>query len=59
MTFFGALLGLGGIAGAGLALLAATRRRRPIDLVGALLAPVAILAALTGGVLLFVPGFLR
>jgi len=39
--------------------LAATGRRRPIDLAAALAAPVAFVLALLGGVLVFVPDFLR
>ncbi len=53
-----ALVGAG-VAGAGWALRAATGRRRPLDLVGALLAPVFIAVALTGGVMAFVPHLLR
>ncbi len=48
-----------GVAGASWALRAATGRRRPLDLVGALLAPLFIALALTGGVLAFVPQLLR
>jgi hypothetical protein len=59
VRLLGLVLVLAGGAGAGWSVLAATTRRRPIDVLAALLAPVAILAALTGGVLLFVPGFLR
>ncbi len=53
------LLVTGGAAGAGWALRAATGRRRPLDLLGALLAPLFIVAALAGGVGLLVPHFLR
>ena len=53
------LLVIGGAAGAGWALRAATGRRRPLDVVGAIVAPVCIVAALVGGVMLFVPRFLR
>ena len=49
----------GGSAGAGWALRAATGRRRPLDVVGALVAPVCIALALTGGVMLLVPSLLR
>jgi hypothetical protein len=56
----GALLLIGGgVVGAGWALRAATGRRRPLDLAGALLAPLFIGCALAGGVLLLVPRFLR
>jgi hypothetical protein len=48
-----------GAAGAGWALRAATSRRRPLDIVGALLAPLFVAALLVGGVMCFVPGFLR
>jgi hypothetical protein len=37
---------------------AAVERRRPVDLVGALVAPAGVLVALVGGVLLVEPGFL-
>jgi hypothetical protein len=53
------LLVVGGVAGAGWALRAATGRRRPLDVVGALVAPPCIVAAIVGGVMLFVPHFLR
>lgn len=49
----------GGAAGAGWALRAATGRRRPFDVIGALLAPLFVLVALAGGVMLSVPRFLR
>ncbi|HEX6839748.1 MAG TPA: hypothetical protein VF334_24395 [Polyangia bacterium] len=49
----------GGSAGAGWALRAATGRRRPLDVIGALVAPACIVAALTGGVMLLVPSLLR
>jgi hypothetical protein len=55
----GLALVVGGAAGAGWALRAATSRRRPIDLAGALLAPLFVAAVLVGGVMCFVPGFLR
>jgi hypothetical protein len=54
----GALLVLGGGAGTALAVVAASTRKRPVDLAAALLAPVALVIALVGGVLIFVPGFL-
>lgn len=59
MTLLGALLIVGGGVGAGWALRTATSRRRPVELVAALLAPLFIVCALIGGVLCFVPGFLR
>ena len=55
----GLVLVAGGLAGAGWALRAATARRRPMDLLGALLAPLFVAAALVGGVMCCVPGFLR
>jgi hypothetical protein len=58
MRMLGAALVLGGGAGAVLALRAVSSRGRPGDLIAALAAPVAILAALAGGVLLLAPGFL-
>ncbi len=36
---------------------AAATRRRPVDLIAALVAPVGVVVALAGGVLVFVPGF--
>lgn len=59
MTLLGALLVLGGGAGAGWALRAATARKRPLDLVAALLSPLFLACALVGGVLCLSPGFLR
>jgi hypothetical protein len=59
MTLVGALLLVGGGAGAGWSLRAALTRRRPINLLAALVAPLFVLAALAGGVTLFVPRFLR
>lgn len=53
------VLAAGGAAGAAWALRAATGRRRPLDVVGALVAPVCIVAALVGGVMLLVPSLLR
>ena len=53
------MLVVGCVAGAGWALRAATGRRRPFDVLGALMAPVCIVAALVGGVMLFVPSLLR
>ena len=55
----GLLLVVGGVAGAGWALRAATGRRRPFDVLGALVAPACIVAALVGGVMLLVPSLLR
>jgi hypothetical protein len=59
LTLAAALLLIGGSAGAGWSLRAALTRRRPLDLVGALLAPLFVLAALAGGVALLSPAFLR
>jgi hypothetical protein len=59
MRFLGALLVLSGCAGTAWAALATSHRRRPIDLLAALAAPVAFALAVLGGVLLFVPDFLR
>jgi hypothetical protein len=53
-----ALVVLGG-AGTVWAVIASTTRRRPVDLLAAIAAPVALVLALVGGVLLFVPDFLR
>ncbi len=55
----GALLVVGGAAGAGWAFVAATSRRRPLDIVGALMAPLFVVAALAGGVALLAPQLLR
>jgi hypothetical protein len=59
VTLLGVLLIAGGGVGAGWALRAATSRRRPLDLAAALLAPLFIACALAGGVLCWVPDFLR
>jgi hypothetical protein len=59
VTLLGALLLLGGGAGAGWALRAATSRRRPLDLVAALAGPLFVACALVGGILCCAPGFLR
>jgi hypothetical protein len=59
VTLLGALLVVSGGAGAGWAFRVATSRQRPIDLLGALLAPVFVICMLVGGVLCFVPDFLR
>jgi hypothetical protein len=53
----GALLILAGAAGAAWAMRVATLRRRPLDLVGALLAPLFIALAVMGGVRLLLPRF--
>ncbi len=53
-----ALVG-GGAAGAAWSLRAATGRRRPFDVLGAIAAPLCIVAALVGGVMLLVPSLLR
>jgi len=53
------LLVVGGLAGAGWALRAATGRRRPFDVIGAIVAPFCVVVALIGAVMLFVPHFLR
>ena len=53
------LLVVGGSAGAGWAVRAATGRQRPLELAGALLAPLFVGIAVVGGIMLFVPHFLR
>jgi len=58
VKLLGAALILAGCAGTALCTLAIGTRPRPIDLAAAIGAPVALTAALVGGVLLFVPGFL-
>jgi hypothetical protein len=50
---------IAGCAGTGWATLAAAHRRRPVDLAAALAAPLAFALAVLGGVLIFVPDFLR
>ncbi|MDB4967993.1 MAG: hypothetical protein JWN44_3682 [Myxococcales bacterium] len=55
----GALLAVGGAAGAGWALRAASSRRRPLDVVAALLAPLFVIGFIVGVVTLFVPRFLH
>jgi hypothetical protein len=57
MRVLGALLLLLGGAGTSYAVRAAFARRRPADVAWALAAPVALAAALTGALLLFVPDF--
>jgi hypothetical protein len=59
MIVLGAALVLAGAAGTVVCVRAASSRPRPIDLLAALLAPVALVATLAGGVLLFVPGFFK
>lgn len=59
MRWVGALLALAGGAGTTWCVVAATTRRRPFDLLAGIAAPVALLVALIGGVLVFVPGFLN
>jgi hypothetical protein len=58
MRLLGAALVLAGGAAAVWGAHAATTRRRPLDLVAALVAPAGVLAALVGGVLVCEPGFL-
>jgi hypothetical protein len=53
----GALLFVAGSAGSAYAVWAIYNRRRPVDVAFAVLAPVAVLCALTGLLLVFVPGF--
>jgi hypothetical protein len=59
MRLLGVVLVLCGGAGTVWATLAAATRRRPIDLAAALAAPLAFALLLLGGVLVFVPGFLK
>lgn len=59
MRLLGALLATAGGAATVWAVMASTAQRRPLDVVAALVAPLALLLALVGGVLVFVPGFLR
>jgi hypothetical protein len=58
VTAVGALMVLAGGAATVWGVSASATRRRPIDLIAALAAPVGLLTALAGGVLVFVPGFL-
>ncbi|HZS38566.1 MAG TPA: hypothetical protein VFF06_17140 [Polyangia bacterium] len=59
MIALGVLMVLAGGAGAVWGVNASTTRRRPFDLIAALVAPVGLVTALVGGVLVFVPGFFR
>jgi hypothetical protein len=59
MSFLGGALVLVGGAAAAWGVQASTTRRRPVDLIAALVAPLGVVVALVGGVLVFVPGFLR
>ena len=59
MRALGVALVAAGGAGTVWSLIAATTRRRPVDLVAALAAPAAFLVAIVGGVLVFVPDFLQ
>jgi hypothetical protein len=59
VTFVAVLLLVGGVMGAVWSFRAALTRRRPLNLLAALAAPLFVLAALTGGVALLVPRFLR
>ena len=59
MRLLGLLFVLAGIAGTAWATLAASQKRRPLDLVAAIAAPLAFALAVLGGVLVFVPDFLR
>jgi hypothetical protein len=53
----GALVFLAGCAGTAYATFATFEKRRPLDVAFGVLAPIALLVALTGLLLLFVPGF--
>ena len=57
MRILGALLFVAGGFATGYATWAAYTSRRPRDVLFALLAPVAMIVALTGLLLVFVPGF--
>ncbi len=59
MTLVSALLLVIGGVGAGWSLRTALTRRRPLDLLAAILAPLFVVAALAGALSLLVPGFLR
>jgi formate-dependent nitrite reductase membrane component NrfD len=54
----GVLLFLLGAAGVAFAIRIALSRRKPLDLIAALLAPVAVVVAILGLLLVLVPGFL-
>ena len=58
MRVLGALLFLLGGGGTGYAVHAALTRRRPLDVAFSLAAPLALVVALLGLLLVFVPGFL-
>ena len=58
VRFLGVLLFLSGSAATGYCTWASYAKSRPRDVLFALLAPVALLSALLGLVLIFVPGFL-
>jgi hypothetical protein len=58
VSFLAVGLILGGAGGTVWGVVASSTRRRPVDVVAALVTPVALVLALLGGVLLFVPGFL-
>ena len=57
MRFVGAILFLAGSAGTAYATWAVFHRSRPADVAFAVAAPIAALLALTGLLLVFVPGF--
>jgi len=54
-----ALLAAGGATATGWAVAAATSRRRPLDIVAALVAPAGVIAFVVGAVAWFVPDLLR
>ena len=58
MRIVGLIMFLLGTIGTGFAVREAFRRGRPLDVVFGLVAPVAVIVAITGLVLIFVPGFL-
>lgn len=57
MRFFGVLLFLLGCAAVAYSTWATYQRSRPLDVLFGIIAPLAMLAALAGLVLMFVPGF--
>ena len=57
MSAVGAALVLVGGAGTVWGVVTSTTQRRPLDLVAAVIAPLSLIVALAGGVLIFVPGF--